>query len=106
MLLWFHGDIERARQREPEDVLRVVRDTRRVAVAPVEEDLVAVLFLPVDERVALRVEPRLLADFAHRRSTQRLPFVLAAGDRLPEAGAVGALEQQHLERRRVHHYKD
>src|ERR1051325_9250471 len=43
VLLRVEGDRDRTRQQQAEDVLRVVRDAGRVAVAPALEDFVLVL---------------------------------------------------------------
>src|SRR5262249_32402190 len=40
---------------------------------------------------------------ADRRIAQGFALVLAARDRLPESGMVGALEQQHVQLRRMDH---
>src|SRR5690606_19258551 len=74
------------RQAQPEHVLLVVRDARRVAPSPVHEDLEPVAQLPVPERIASRIQARLLENLAYRGLLQRLAFVLTAGDRLPESG--------------------
>ena len=100
MLTRRERDRHRLRHFHPEYVLLVVRDAGRVAVAPLEVNLEPVLLLPVDERVARRIEPRLFSELARSRLLERLAIVLAAGDRLPETGPVRALEQQDLEIRR------
>src|SRR6185436_14598069 len=93
------------RHAQPEYVLGIVRDARRVTVAPYGIDFVHVLQVPVLERVAGGVDAGFLEDLPDRRVAQGLALVLAAGDRLPEAGMIGALQQQHLERGRVDHHQ-
>src|SRR5205085_11340113 len=66
-------------------------------------DFVDVEEFPLDELVAVRLEARLLAPFANGGFAQALPGILASRDRLPEAGAVRTLQEQHLQRRRVDH---
>src|SRR5205085_5936260 len=93
-----HPHLDVARHREPEDVLGIVGHARRVAVPPHRIDFVDVLQVPSLEAVPVGVDARLLGHLADRGIAQALAGILAAGDRLPEARAVGALEQQHLER--------
>jgi hypothetical protein len=45
--------------------------------------------------------PVLFAQLARRRRGERLAGFLAPGHRLPVAGRVGALDQQHAQVRRV-----
>jgi len=52
------------------------------------------------------VEPGFLEHLAHRRGFKAVvDVVLGAGDRLPEAGRIGALDQQHLQAGRVDHHQ-
>ena len=83
-----------------EHVLGVVRRAGRVAVAPARIDLVDVRELPVDEPAVRRgVDAGLLEELAVRGLAQRFAGFLAARDRLPVAGSVGALDQQHARSR-------
>src|SRR5882672_4719241 len=87
--------LDRARQRQAEHVLGVVRHARRVAALVPLEDLEAVLDSPVAQPVAARVQPGLLAHLADRGVAQRLRFARdAARDRLPEILPAGAFHHQ------------
>src|SRR5438067_7111724 len=99
------ADLDGCGHLEPEHVLGVVRDIRRVTAAPYGIDFEDVLQVPLLQPVARRVDACLLGHFADRGGAQALAFVLAARDGLPVARTVRALEQQHLEVRRVDHDK-
>src|SRR5215510_13945697 len=66
VLARLEAHVQRRRYLEPEHVLGVVRDARRVAVAPYGIDFEDVLQVPLLELVALRLDARLLSDFADR----------------------------------------
>src|SRR6185369_9893574 len=103
MLARLDADRNPAGYPQAEHVLGVVRDARRITVAPYRIDFEHVLQVPVGEVETRGLDASLLADLADRGVAQPLALVLAAGHRLPEAGMVGALEQQDLERGRVDH---
>src|SRR5262249_3817399 len=56
VLARLQDDGQRLRDLEREHVLRIVRNARRVAAAPAQEDLVLVLLAPVGKDVAPGVE--------------------------------------------------
>ena len=91
----------RSRNPQPEDMLGIVRDAGRVAVAPDRVDLVDVRHLPIGELVVRRIDPRLLADFANGGLDEALARFLASGDALPEARMIRSLDEEHVEFRRV-----
>src|SRR5690349_11108367 len=86
-------------------MLGVVGHARCIAVPPYRIDFVDVLQVPCLERAGRRIDARFLGHFPASRLLEGLPFVLAAGDRLPEARVVRALEQQHPELRGVDHHE-
>src|SRR5665647_378469 len=90
-------DINRVGKLQTEHMLGVVCDAGRIAVSPVRIDLIDVLRLPVGQRVLPDIQPGLFAHLAYRRLSQRFFAVSAAGDRLPIAGMIGALQQQYLQ---------
>src|SRR5205085_2756862 len=92
-----HPHLDVAWHREPEDVLGVVGHARGIALPPYRIDFVDVLQVPRLEAVFPRIDAGFLGHLAHRGLLERLARVLAAGDGLPEAGPIGALEQQDLE---------
>src|SRR5258708_38874295 len=85
-------DGKRLGHRKAEDVLEVVRDSRRVAAAGLLEDLEAVRKAPVAQVVAGRIQAGLLANLADRRVAKGLRLVREASrDRLPPIPPTGAL---------------
>src|SRR5438045_984815 len=96
-----HG--KRLRHPQPENVLRIVRYARRIAMPPYRIDFVDVLQVPVGKLVAPGFEPRFFANFADGGLPQALALVLATRHRLPEPRMVRSLEEEHLERGRMDH---
>ena len=68
-----------------EDVFDVAGDARRIALAPLGEDLEGVGDVPVLQPVACAGDAGLLAHLAPRRVGKSFLSLAAAGDRLPEA---------------------
>ena len=100
MLARREGDRGVARDADGEHVFRIVGDAGRVAVAPGCVDLVDVRQMPVDEGdlVAVGDDARFFEQFAGRRFHQRfVGAVEGTGDGLPEAGTVGAFDQEHVQ---------
>ena len=96
-----HG-IETRDHGEPEHMLRIMRNARCVAVTPMWIDSVPIHVAPVAVVAGHCHQPGFFFHFPRARGGERLirrrP---ASGHRLPETGMIRALEQQHLERRRV-----
>src|SRR5450759_3499026 len=105
MLARRDGDRNFFRYTQAENILRVVRRSRRIAVAPDGIDFEYIAYLPVGQRVAGGIQAGFLSDLADRGFAQRFAFVLAASDRLPVPGMIGTLEQQHVELRRIDDYQ-
>lgn len=87
-------------------MLDVLRDAGRVAVTPFRKYFVAVGEVPVDQLVRRDGKAGLFRNFPGGGEQERLVALLAAGDRLPEAGMGGALEQQYVEFWRVNQDQD
>src|SRR6185436_13319412 len=81
-------------------------DARSIAPSPLLEDLILVLLMPVGQRIALGIQPRLLFKFARCCLLQGLALILAAGHRLPVSGMIGTLQEQYLECRSVYHHQN
>src|SRR5436190_4526839 len=96
-------DRDVARHAQAEDVLGVAGHASSIAMLPLRIDVVDVGELPVDEAVERHLgradgDAGFLVDLAHAGLDQRFgERILRAGDALPEARRVGALEQQHVE---------
>ncbi len=82
-------------------MLGVMRYAGRIAMPPNGINFKAVLLHPIDWRVLRRIEPSLFAHFANGGIAQAFAGVLTAGNRLPVAWVVGALEEKDLQSRRV-----
>lgn len=101
-----------ARHGQTEHMLGIVRDTRRIPMSPDGINLIDIGELPVAKVLSGHVGAtypytRLFKHLAHRRLTQVfLQTILGARDRLPEAGLVRALDQQHLQVRCVNDDED
>src|ERR1035437_1191565 len=88
-----------------EHVFGVVCNIWRIAVSPLRVNLINVFRLPVGQRVLPDIQPGFFAHLAYRRLNQRFFGVTAAGDRLPIAGMIGTLQQQHLPLSGVDHHQ-
>jgi hypothetical protein len=90
-----------------EQALAIVRDARCEAMAPLRKNLEGIGDVPGRKAPARRIDAGLFAHFARRGRGVRLAGqVERAGDRLPEARARGALEEQHLALCGVHDNED
>jgi hypothetical protein len=65
-----------------------------------------IVLAPIDELKPRGVNTRFLAQLACRGLRQRFSRMLAAGYRLPETRAIGALEHEHSAVRRMDHDED
>ena len=85
-------------------MLGVVRHARRIAMPPDRINFVNIGDGPVAQLRGRGRNAGFLHHLAQRRLQQRLVRrIFGAGDALPETGVVGALDQQHLQLRRVDH---
>src|SRR6185312_3793227 len=80
MLARIHANGNAIRYLDPVHVLRVVRRTRSIAMAPLDEDLEVVLHVPIDHAsVTVRIDAGLLGELAHGGARERLVRFSAAG---------------------------
>jgi len=73
---------------------------------PLRKDLVLVRHVPGEcaaERA--RIDAGLFEQFAVRGAREILVLIAASGHRLPMLWVVGALEQQHVQVRRMHEHQ-
>src|SRR5688500_4229627 len=103
MLAWGERHGHPSGNPQAEHVLGIEGHSRSETVPPYGIDFPDVAQVPFGELVARGVDAGFLAHLADRGLSQRLALVLAPCDRLPVSGMIGALEQQHLERRVEHH---
>src|SRR5690606_21077504 len=82
---------------DAEEVLGIVGDALGIAMAPLQEDLVAVGDLPVRQHVRRDADTGLFPYLAAGGFGQGFARLLAAGDRLPEAGVPLAFELEDLQ---------
>lgn len=98
-----------ARDADGEDVFGILRNPGGVAVAPGREDLVDAGKTPVAQDNACSVgnDTGFFKQFAGGCFEQGfVGGVDRAGDRLPEAGAVGAFDEEDVEVGRMDHDQD
>jgi hypothetical protein len=100
------------RHGQAEDVLGVAGHARRIAITPDRVDVVDIGQLPVAQRrgryrTAANLDAGLLEHLTPAGLDQRfVGLVLRTRHALPVARFVGALDQQHVERRGVNHHQD
>src|SRR5215211_9562289 len=102
MLARRKGDGNSRRYFESENMLVVLRCSRRIAMLPLRKDLEYVRNAPVAHAtVCTCIDSRFFGELADRRVRKRFTGLNASRHRLPMVRIVGALDQQYLELWRI-----